>query len=87
MKYGVFKNCLVFFFILMISIFFIYSPSNLPNNALNNTEQFSNIQDDLIINESDFIYSVNTNEIYINQTYNIPKIFLNTYNSRIFEII
>ena len=74
MKNTSIKTFLVFIFILILAVFFIYS----PNNSLKFTERFSNVQDDLIINKNDYLYSANTNEIVINKSYNVPNIFLNS---------
>ncbi len=71
MKHTTLKTFLVFIFILILAVFFIFSPNNYS------IEKFSNIQDDLIINEDDYIYTANTKEIFINQTFKDTKLFSN----------
>ena len=72
MKHSTLKTFLVFIFILILAVFFIFSPNNYS------IEKFSNIQDDLIINKDEFIYTANTNEIFINQSFKNTNLFSNT---------
>jgi hypothetical protein len=79
MKHSTTKTVLSFVFIIILAVFFIYSPnSNISSNIIpNKIEKFTNNQDVLLINYTDYLYTANTEEIFINQTYNNADVFSN----------
>ena len=84
MKQSTMKTFLVFIFIIILTVFFIYSPSRLAPSTLapsslaaNNIEKFTGSQDALLISYTDYLYTANTKEIFIDQTYKDTNVFSN----------
>ena len=79
MKQSTMKTFLVFIFIIILTVFFIYSPSRLAPSTLaaNRIEKFTGSQDSLLISYTDYLYAANTKEIFIDQTYKNTNIFSN----------
>ena len=89
MKQSTIKTFLVFIFIIILTVFFIYSPSTLALSTLapstlalgslaaNQIEKFTESQDALLISYTDYLYTANTKEIFIDQTYRDNNVFSN----------
>jgi hypothetical protein len=94
MKQSTIKTFLVFIFIIILTVFFIYSPSSLALSSLalsslapsslapsyftaNKIENFTGSQDELLISYTDYLYTANTKEIFIDQTYRDSNLFSN----------